>query len=240
MSFIQRHADGTASKHSERWLRELGLTKDDVKTDASGRLKVLMTDGLTREHAAKMAMAVNRWVDGAILRPDAVDKPPWMSDPHFALVAHLKQFVFSFQETLLKRVAHEMTHGNYTPAMAMASYVPTMLAADFLKGMIQGGGQQPAWKQDWDAQDYLANATERGGLYGVGQFGVDVFHDLRRGGSPVGALSGPTLQQLGDAANLMGGKESFKSFAIGSMPAHALYQSSFSGHTAVADPKFAD
>jgi hypothetical protein len=49
----------------------------------------------------KVRAAVNMWVDGAVLRPDAVDKPIWMNDPHWALVAHLKQFVYAFQETIL-------------------------------------------------------------------------------------------------------------------------------------------
>ena len=43
-------------------------------------------------------MVTLQWVDGAVLRPDAADKPLWMSDPHWALVAHLKQFVFTFQK----------------------------------------------------------------------------------------------------------------------------------------------
>ena len=95
-----------------------------------------------------------------MLRPDAVDKPVWMSDPHFALVAHLKQFVFSFHETILKRVAHEAANGNYSPVMALASYVPVMIAADMVKGMIMGGGSQPSWKQDWTAGDYIVGPAK--------------------------------------------------------------------------------
>jgi hypothetical protein len=144
LRFIARHAQGV-NEHSQRYLAELGLTKDDVQLDLDGLPKI----------NAKMRQAVNRWVDGAVLRPDATDRPIWMSDPHWMLVSHLKQFVYSFHQTILKRVAHEFKHGNYKPALAMASYVPIMIAADFAKGFIQGGGSQPSWKEGWGAEDYL-------------------------------------------------------------------------------------
>lgn len=218
MGFLAKHADGTASKHSVRWLRELGLQPGDVKLDAQGRVDV--TD-------PKMKMAVNRWVDGAVLRPDAADKPVWMNDPHWALIAHLKQFVFSFHETILKRVGHEFEHGNYAPAMALTSYVPIMIAADLVKGMVQGGGEQPEWKDGWTLGDYVMSGVERAGLLGTGQFLTDAVQDVQRGGSGVGALLGPTVEQLTDAVRVLGGNAQFDRFAIKSMPANALYAEAF-------------
>jgi hypothetical protein len=237
MNFLVRHAT-KPSEHSARFLRELGIEARDVQVDANGRPKMLESDGLTLEQSAKMKAAVNRWVDGAILRPDAVDKPVWMSDPHYALVAHLKQFVYSFHETILKRVVHEAQHGNYSPAMALASYVPMMIAADMAKGLIQGGGSQPAWKDNWDAQDYVWSGMERAGLFGVGQFVLDMLTNIHRGGSGIGALAGPTIEQFGEAAQVLGGREQFHNFAIKSLPANALYASALHGEA--ADPKFAD
>lgn len=229
LNFLVRHNDGTASKHSKRWLNELGLDVGSVKLDANGRPDV---------SDPQIKMAVNRWVDGAVLRPDAVDKPIWMSDPHFALIAHLKQFVYSFNETILKRVGHEFDHGNYAPAMALASYVPMMIAADLVKGLIQGGGDQPDWKKDWTLWDYTQSGIERGGLLGTGQFAMDAFKDVREGGSGIGALAGPTVEQLTDAARVIGGRAEFGSFALKSMPANALYAHSLGGQA--TDPKFAD
>ena len=150
----------------------------------------------------------------------------------------LKQFVYSFHETILKRVAHEAQHGNFSPAMALASYVPMMLAADTIKGLIQGGGDQPSWKADWGLGDYLWNASERAGLFGTGQFAIDALGDVQRGGSGVGALTGPTIEQLTDAIRVMGGREHFKTFAVHAMPANTLYNSAFDAGK--ADPKFAD
>lgn len=230
--FIGRHADGKANQHSARWMAELGLTEADVHRDAQGNVKVTEADGLTPEQALKMRVAVNRWVDGAVLRPDATDKPVWMNDPHFMLVSHLKQFVYSFHETILKRLAHEVEHGNYNSLMAMSAYVPIMLAADMAKGLIIGGGSQPSWKDDWGPGDYLWSATQRAGLLGVGQFGVDAAEHI-------GSLTGPTIEQMTDAVKVLGGREQFSHFAIHSLPANALYSQAVTGHSA-PDPTFAD
>jgi hypothetical protein len=233
LKFIDKHADGSASPHSARWMDELGLKPSDVQRDVTGRVKLTEGDGLTPEQASKMRLAVNKWVDGAILRPDAADKPIWMNDPHFALIAHLKQFVYSFHETILKRVMHEYQNGNYTPAMALASYVPIMIAADMAKGMIQGGGSQPDWKDKWDAGDYVWSGVQRAGLLGTGQFIADGM-----GHAGIGALAGPTVEQLADAVDVLDGHEMFKHFLLKSMPANALYAGLAGGQA--TDPTFAD
>ena len=216
INFIKRHADGKANKHSERWLAEIGLEAGAVKLDAEGRPDVTDPD---------VRMAINRWVDGAVLRPDAADAPPWMADPRAALIAHLKKFTFSFQETILKRVAHEYRHGNYAPAMALTSYVPMMLAADMAKGIIQGGGEEPDWKAGWDVGDYLGHAVQRAGLFGVGQFALDTYQGAQRDGplGALGALGGPTVGQLTDGVEMLAGTQRPGTFLLNSMPANALY-----------------
>jgi hypothetical protein len=223
IGFLTRHATGKKSPHSARWLNELGLQPGDVRLNAQGRAMITQADGLTPAEAGRMKAAVNRWVDGAVLRPDATDKPIWMSDPHWALVAHLKQFVFSFQETILKRVTHEFDHGNYVPAMALSSYVPIMIASDLVKGLIQGGGEQPEWKSGWSLWDYFTNGVARAGLNGTGQFLDDAI------GGNVGALTGPTAEQLWGAVQVIGGNAQFDRFALKSMPANALYREAFDG-----------
>jgi hypothetical protein len=241
--FIKRHR-GDYSPHSERWLAELGLKSSDVIVNGDRPLihvQEFIDNGMTKDQAvlasAKMKMAINRWVDGAILRPNAADKPIWMNDPHYALIAHLKQFVYAFQNTILKRVAHEAEHGNYGPAIALASYVPIMMAADFIKGLIQGGGEQPQWKKNWGFKEYLGSAIERAGLYGVGQFAVDLRQGIDRDGMlGVASAFGPTFEQLADAIKVVGGKAQFEPFALRSLPANALYIHSLKADS--TDPDF--
>lgn len=197
IAFLNRHRDGTASPHSARWLRELGLAP-----------------GFTMDvNDPAVRAAINMWVDGAVLRPDAVDKPIWMNDPHWMLISHLKQFVYSFQETILKRVWHEYVQGNYAPAMALASYVPVMIASDAIKAMLQGGGDVPEWKKDWGPAEYLGSGIERAGILGKLQFPID---------GP-GMLAGPTAQQALAVAEALDGKASPSHIALKAMPANVLY-----------------
>lgn len=233
MSFIAKHADGKASTHSQRWIEELGLRPGDIKV-VGKRIALTTAEGLTQGQVARVHAAINQWVDGAMLRPDAADRPIWMNDPHFALISHMKQFVFSFQKTILARILHEMKFGNYSPATAIAGYVPMMIAADTAKGLIQGGGDEPAWKKNWGVADYVGYGIQRAGLYGVGQFGVDAAEDVRRGGVGIGALTGPTLEQLADGVQAMGGNKQFAPFLLRSMPANALYKDLFDGGGTVA------
>ena len=56
----------------------------------------------------------------------------------------------------------------------------------------------------------------------------------------IGALAGPTIQQLGDAVGVLGGRAQFAPFALHSLPANALYTGFIDRDNAVADPTFAD
>lgn len=225
LGFLGRHADGKASAHSTRWLAELGLKAGDVvmagdrpALSVAEFMAAGQSQAKAQASADKMTLAVNKWVDGAVLRPNAAHKPVWMNDPHFALISHLKQFVYSFQETILKRVANEARHGNVGPAYALASYIPFMIAADMAKGVIVGNNQRDEWEMD----DWLFHGVQRAGLFGVGQFGVDAVEDVQRGGLGVGALTGPTLEQLGDAVSVVAGPQQFETFAMNALPANAL------------------
>lgn len=230
INFLARHADGKFNQHSTRWLAELGLQPNEVIVK-NGRPLLSASEfeahGYSPDRAQsaadKMSLAVNKWVDGAVLRPNAAHKPIWMNDPHYALVSHLKQFVYSFQETILKRVANEARHGNFGPAYALASYVPFMMAADLMKGFIVGGGAQPGYKDSWDFGDYLWSGMQRAGLFGIGQFGIDAAKGIKRGDTGAGALTGPTIEQLGDAASTAFGTQQFKTFAMNALPANQLF-----------------
>jgi len=118
---------------------------------------------------------------------------------------------------------HEFKNGNYTPAMALASYVPMMIASDFIKGMIQGGGSQPDWKKDWGPVEYVGYGVQRAGLLGVGQFGVDAYENMSRGGLGVTALGGPAIEQLVDVLGTLSGRNQFGDVALDALPANALY-----------------
>jgi hypothetical protein len=236
--FILRHGRGKYNEHSVRYLAELGLKPGDAKVmpQFNNRLAVTVEDfkalGQSDEQAmasfVQMKGALNTWIDGAVLRPNAAERPIWMNDPHYALVAHLKTFIFAFQSTILSRVWHELEHKNYAPALALMSYVPIMLFSDLAKGFIQGGGEQPEWKRGWTWKQYLGSATERAGLYGTGQFASDLMRDVKRGDTSLSVL-GPTFEHGMDALKTVGGAMQYDTFIINSLPANVLYKETIRG-----------
>lgn len=188
IGFIKRHGGEKTNEHSERYLRELGLSAEDVQLGADGRLNV---------EDPKIQKAVMRWVDGAILRPNAALRPTWMSDPHYAVFGHLKQFMYATHEVLLKRIVHEVKNGNTDPMMTfLAGYIPVMLVADSAKGILQEivGGGTPTWQHD-SVGGIVAHGVERAGGLGVAQMGVDT---VKYGPT---SLLGPQVEQLLSAFN---------------------------------------
>jgi hypothetical protein len=193
IEFIKTHAQQPTA-HSERWLTELGLTRDMVQVNADGSLKLFAKDGLSVDQAQQLQAAVQRWVDSAVLRPNAAQRPAWGSDPHYALLFHLKQFTYSFHTTILRRVYQEAKAGNMAPLITLPlAYIPIMIAADVTKGLLTNGGEPPEWQKGWQLGDYMASGYQRAGLFGIGQFALDA----KKMG--MATLAGPTAQQAVDA-----------------------------------------
>lgn len=209
--FLERHA-GLPEEHSRRWLAELGVNKAALPLDADGKLIVdrhvlaatrTPADATQEEKAAileqatqdvqRVHRAITRWVEGAIMSPNAAQRPSWSSDPHWAVLFHLKQFTYSFHHTILKRAFNEAQHGNMNPIGALAAAVPTMLVADITKSLILHGGSLPDYQQSWTLGDHVMKAVVRSGAGGVGQFGIDALRDPLQ-------LLGPTVDQAASAA----------------------------------------
>jgi hypothetical protein len=206
--FLADHAALPDKTHSRRWLAELGLQPKDVPLDREGKLiwdrhvlaaetdQTGMNDdekaavlGRATEQMEKVHIAIRRFVQRSVLSPNAAQRPAWGSDPRFAVLFHLKQFTYSMQHVVIKRAMNEATHGNMNPIGALAAAVPTMIASDMLKGMIQGGGSLPGYMVGWNAGDWIADGFQRAGNGGVMQFGVDALHDPS-------SLFGPTVEQI--------------------------------------------
>lgn len=185
IEFIKAHSnDKTAGEHSARWLAELGLKKGDVK----------LVDGDLDYTDKKIQDAIFRWVDSAVIRPNAAMRPSWASDPHYALFFHMKTFMYAFHKVLLERVAHELKHGNHDPIMNMViTYVPLMIASDIMRGLLTYGGEPP-WKRNWGVMDYVADGVQRAGLLGIPQMAMNV---VEWGPAELG---GPFVEQVARTA----------------------------------------
>lgn len=136
---------------------------------------------------------------------------PELSDPHYSMFFHLKQFSYSFHQTILKRAVKEMNHGNLAPLGAFVWYIPTMIATDVVKGLVQGGGELPAYMKGYDLGDWVMHGVQRAGVLGAGQIGVDAAED-------VFSLAGPGVEQAIDAL-----RAPLSETTIKALPAHGLY-----------------
>lgn len=188
--FIERHLT-KPTKHSERYLKdELGLREEADAYLKNGRLD---TDN------PAVQQAIVRWVNGAILRPNAMQRPVMASDPHYQLFYHLKQFTYSFHKVILARTYNEAKHGNFTPMAALlAGYVPMVIAADIMKELLVPG-DEPAWMKG-GIGDVVAHGIGRANLLGVPQMGFDAVEFAWKRGNPLemSGLFGPAPDQVMD------------------------------------------
>lgn len=205
--FILRHAQNP-SEPGARYLKELGIEAIDVKELPDGRLDM---------SSEKVQEAVFKFVDGGVLRPNAAHRPVWGSDPLYMLIFHLKQFTFSFHQTITKRMTHEVKNGNEMAMAIYASYVPFMIGADLLRGGLTG-----QMKTGWDMLDYLGNGIDRAGVLGKGNFAIDALQDAAWGGTPGTSFLGPTAGHAVDAVQTLAGHDSWGSLFYRSVPAGPL------------------
>lgn len=243
-NFIKMHGDG-AYAHSARFMDELGLKKGDVVMDSNNEVKVLthaeravlikqidantpaakeadINNELARDDRVRTALY--RWVDGAILRPNAEQRPIWASDPNYMLFFHLKSFTYSMHDRILRRVWTELAdHNNLAPAAALMLYVPAMMAIDVARDWLKYGLSGSPRKANWSFFDYAGDAINRAGIPGVaGSMLIDAQTDRKFGGIGLESQTG-AVQYLN---TLSEGVLSGNTYEIEhTLPASSIWQS---------------
>lgn len=232
--FFHRAAEGMFKDDSARYLEEVGLSKDDIVYDQKlDRIMMtaqeLVAAGKSEKDAkaieGRLREATRKFVRQSLLNPTAPELANWASNPYLAPIAHLKQFVWAFNSTIIARIENELQYGNYKPLMLAAAYVPGMIAADFLKDMVSNFGDEPPYKKDWGVLDYVDSGIKRSGLTGTGMFFVDAKEDIMRGGSGIESLAGPTLEQMKKAVSAFGSGDNGAMYRwmVKALPANAAY-----------------
>lgn len=144
-SFIIDHGKKAAEgdQRSIRYLKELNLTPQDVAAWEAGE------QSLETPAGKKVKVALYRFVDESIVRPNASERPAWASDPRFALVWQLKSFFYAYGKVVIGGVGREVNarreEGDSVSQAAMpllltaATLIPlTMLGFD-LRERFKGG-----------------------------------------------------------------------------------------------------
>jgi len=102
LRFLETHANpDTAKADSARYLKELGVTAEEVniweKSDQS----------FDTPEGQKVRRALQRFVESSTLRPNAAERPLWASDPRWALAWQLKGFFYSYGKVMLAGAKRE-------------------------------------------------------------------------------------------------------------------------------------
>jgi len=198
---IVRDYNNAVPEHSARWLRELGLKKSDIFINDQGQLVVSAAELMKMKKIKDVAVAqkllepthfaVNRWVNRAIVSPNAGLRPTRASDPHFAMFYQFKSFTYAFQETTMRYAMHEAEHGNFSAAARLLHGVPIMIVSDMMKAMVTGGGSMPGYMANWTLVDWISHGINRSGIGGTSSFITDML-----GGNVAGTLAGPTVDHI--------------------------------------------
>lgn len=188
------------SNMHKRWLTEVGLTAQDLA----------MFDPKDAMASAnpKVRAALRQIVNETIMNPDPGRKPAWMSDPRFALVAHIKSWIFTFNNTVLQRTAREVTKGNVMPLIYLAGFGALNAVMYEMKEWLRYGEEgNPYLNRIGLEKDnpyrFLFLMLERGGLFGPAQFAVDTILGTRvgTGGSDIAGALVPSYNLANRALN---------------------------------------
>jgi predicted chitinase len=183
----------------ERWLSELGVTRDDITSwHASGQPLSDLTPG-TRDH--RIANAIARFAEEAVIRPDSSIKPGWASNPYYNVIWQLKTYFYAYGKIIIAGMAREFKNrididGDIKGAVAQLSLaiggilILTMIGLEarewtkyLLRLFIPWKDSEDALQTDtMDLGQYSAEIVERSGLLGPFALATSAMEGLQREG----------------------------------------------------------
>jgi len=185
-------------------LKELGLTKQAVEAWVADGEQVWGSQAYTKTgKAARADQAVSeslvQFVNESIMRPNASQRPILASHPNAMLVFHLKGYMFSMYEVVVKRMMHNfnLSSTDYQSAAALMPAVAilglTAVGLE-LRELLQYAftGRTPPTDR-MGGLEYVGTLVDRSGLLGQSQMAFDgASGDLM-------FLGGPAIEQIGSA-----------------------------------------
>ena len=207
--------------NAKKRLSELGLTEKNLNID-TGNLndsEVLKWAEGNLEGIAPdiVRAALSKGVDDVIMAPNVVNRPLWMSNPHFALFAQLKGFMFAFGSKVGGRFYREVIQPLFKGripveesiryGVSVGLIVAASLAIKELKDEIRYGDEPSPFK-DAEFGDKLTQALISTNIAGSGTMLYDAFNAQRYGLSPLESLLGPGPQHIARLVSAIGSASS--------------------------------
>jgi len=206
-------------KRSIRYLKELNLTWDQVEGwNQRGQ-------NVTGPENEQIRLALARFVDESIVRPNAAERPVWASDPRFALVWQLKSFFYAYGKNivggLMRESKNRFNEEGFTSAsipllLGAATLLPlTMLGLDIRErfkigldwllpftgpnadsGFFESSGKNYRRSVGMDWGEYSFEILDRSGIFGPYALAMPLFMESKRYGDPFWVGPlGPTLER---------------------------------------------
>ena len=209
-----KYARDPKNENGKKFLKELGVTHQEVLAwDAAEQPAV------SNDHQ-NVIYALHQFIDEAVIRPDATQRPPWASDANMIMFAHLKSFLWGYHETVLRRVWKLTKDSGSMSTIAIPflflalATIPLAAVGYELRQMISNAGEPP--RNEKEGGDYFWELIQRSGMLGVLQLAADVDQAEDFGRFSFLALGGPTLSQFEDFVT-----KDFDEFAVRSVPVFA-------------------
>jgi len=173
---------------SRGYLAELNLSEQDVDNNDSDIMQA----------------AYNLFVDEAVIRPDPAIRPVYGSDSRFALLFHLKGFLYGYHEIFLRQAWNlsQSTEGSFAmrmmPFIVLGALTLPLAAAGYeiRRKLPIFGSDRPRGTPP----EYFWELMKRSGNLGVYQLVSDMDEASDFGNPALTALGGPSVEQAWDFA----------------------------------------
>ena len=195
--------ENTKFLNAKKRLSELGLIENnlniknpnesDVVKWAEGQIPAAQTPTIIRK-------ALSKGVDDIIMAPNVVNRPLWMSNPHLALFAQLKGFMYTFGLKVGGRILTEVVKPLFkgrVPVNETVKYgtslvliIAASMAIKEMKDEIRYGDEDSNWKDSTGVErliSALISTNVLGGVTGL----YDALGSSKYGVSPIESLLGP-------------------------------------------------
>ena len=204
--FLIKHATQPNAR-SERYLTELEIDAPTIQAWLNSDQNFDSPEG------RRVKLAMLNFTDEAVLRPNAAERPTYMSDPRFMIFGQLKGFFYSFGQKVVgglyremqsRQAAGESIPSSMTP-MILASVALMPLAAVALsirEGIKYEEGEAPT--DEMNVPEYMFEVMTRAGFLGPIEIPRAMFQAEQYGQPFWAAPLGPTVGTGLDLVNSKG------------------------------------
>ena len=195
---------------AEKRLLEMGLVEQNFNTP---EMVAWLEGPIGGKPPLIMRKALSKLVDEVIMAPNVINRPLWMSNPTYAMIAQLKGFMFTFGNTVGMRMYREvfkpLAQGRIPAgealkyAAAFTLIVGGSIGIKDIKDWFRYGDEPSNWKES-EGFSQIVQAIIDSNLFGPGTVFYDMLYAHKYGAYPVGIFLGPGIQWINNAIAALG------------------------------------